>query len=195
MTDLTSTAVPPLHLSRRGVFAAAAGGVLVSLAGAYGWGRFDLRSRLFNPFTRENFDLAPVAGVRLGSGAPAPGFSAGDLKGQVTVLNFWASTCTACVGELADLQKVSAEFAGRADVIGIDVSDDAAAARQVTRQAGTGYRLAVDADGSLAGRYRIFGLPYTVILDPTGRVVIRHPGSFTAEQLEYVLDSLLPPAP
>ncbi|UAJ78903.1 redoxin domain-containing protein [Leifsonia sp. ZF2019] len=123
-----------------------------------------------------------------GSGRVTP------TTGHYTVLNFWASTCTACVGELADLQKVSAEFAGRADLIGIDVSDDAAAARATTRQAGTGYPLAVDANGSVAGAYRISGLPYTVILDPTGQVVIRHPGAFTAEQLEYILDSLVPPA-
>lgn len=117
-----------------------------------------------------------------------------DASGHYTVLNFWASTCTACVGELADLQKVSAEFAGRVELIGIDVSDDIGAARATTRQAGTSYPLAVDANGSVAGAYRISGLPYTVILDPTGHVVIRHPGAFTAEQLEYVLDSLVPPA-
>lgn len=115
-------------------------------------------------------------------------------SGHYTVLNFWASTCTACVGELADLQRIATEFSDRADLIGIDVSDDTASARAVTRQAGTSYPLAVDAGGSVAGRYRISGLPYTVILDPTGRVVIRHPGAFTAEQLEYVLDSLVPPA-
>lgn len=114
--------------------------------------------------------------------------------GRYRVLNFWASTCTACVGELADLQRVSAEFAGRADLIGIDVSDDTDAARTVARQAGIDYPLAIDANGSVSGRYRISGLPYTVILDPSGRVVIRHPGAFTAEQLEYVLDSLVPPS-
>lgn len=115
-------------------------------------------------------------------------------SGHYTVLNFWASTCTACVGELADLQKVSHEFTGKADLVGIDVSDNTDAARAVTRQAGTDYPLAVDANGSVAGRYRISGLPYTVILDPTGHVVIRHPGAFTTEQLEYLLDSLIPPA-
>ena len=115
-------------------------------------------------------------------------------SGHYTVLNFWASTCTACVGELADLQKISNEFARRADFFGIDVSDDTAAARGVTRQAGTGYSLVVDANGSVAGQYRISGLPYAVILDPTGHVAIRHPGAFTAEQLEYALDSLEPPA-
>lgn len=114
--------------------------------------------------------------------------------GQYTVLNFWASTCTACVGELSALNAVSTEFTGRARLIGVDVSDDTSAARAVTRQARTGYPLAVDADGAVAGEFRISGLPYTVILDPTGQVVIRHPGAFTSEQLEYVLDSLTPPA-
>lgn len=127
-----------------------------------------------------------------GSGRAGP--ATATASGHYVVLNFWASTCTACVGELADLQKVSNEFAGRAELIGIDVSDDTGAARAATRRAGTSYPLAVDADGSVAGRFRVSGLPYTVILDPTGHVVIRHPGAFTAEQLEYVLDSLVPPA-
>lgn len=114
--------------------------------------------------------------------------------GRYTVVNFWASTCTACVGELGALQKNAAEFHGRADFIGVDVSDDTTAARTLTAQTGTGYPNGVDADGRTAGRFRISGLPYTVILDPTGHVAIRHPGAFTAEQLEYVLDSLVPPA-
>lgn len=133
------------------------------------------------PFTLPSLD----GSARVGTSA---------TTGRYTVLNFWASTCTACVGELGDLAKVSTEFTGRADLIGIDVSDDTSAARAVTRQAKTDYPLAVDANGSIAGAFRISGLPYTVILDPSGHVAIRHPGAFTAEQLEYVLDSLVPAA-
>jgi hypothetical protein len=35
-------------------------------------------------------------------------------------------------------------------------------------------------------------LPFTVILDPNGKVAIRHPGLFTETQLAYVLEDLQP---
>lgn len=113
-------------------------------------------------------------------------------SGHYTVLNFWASTCSACVGELPSLQKVSAAYAGRADFLGIDVSDDPSAARALATRSSVGFPLVADANGAVASRFRISGLPYTVILDGNGRVVVRHPGAFTDEQLSYILDTLLP---
>nr|WP_283810102.1 redoxin domain-containing protein [Leifsonia sp. C5G2] len=112
--------------------------------------------------------------------------------GAYTVLNFWASTCTACVTELPALQKVAQEFSGRAAFLGIDVSDQTPSARSLAARSGVTYPLAADADGVIAGRFHITGLPYTVVLDPSGRVLIRHPGAFTAEQLEYILQTLMP---
>lgn len=138
-----------------------------------------------------------------GVGAKPAGFSLPALSGsgkvgtattagKYTVLNFWASTCTACVGELGALEDNAAGFAGRVDFVGIDVSDDTTAARALAARTRTRYPIGIDADGRIAGRFRISGLPFTVILDPAGHVVIRHPGAFTADQLQYVLDSLVP---
>ena len=47
--------------------------------------------------------------------------------------------------------------------------------------------------GSLAPNTRVIE-PILINFDQRADVVIRHPGAFTAEQLEYVLDSLVPPA-
>ncbi len=117
---------------------------------------------------------------------------ASTAPGRFTVLNFWASTCTACVDELSALKSASDSISGSAELIGIDVSDDTTTARALTQKAKTGYPLASDANGTIAGRFRISGLPYTVILDPAGHVVVRHPGAFTAEQLDYLLQTLAP---
>lgn len=181
-------------------------------------GQFGTDSASTAPFARtmaqEAVDLLPASQRRTVGGSAAvdladggtsvggtpsplslPALSGGGTvstgaNGKYTVLNFWASTCTACVDELGAFQKSSAAFNGRADFVGIDVSDDPAAARALLRQTGTAYPVGADPDGRAAGRFRISGLPYTVILDPTGHVAIRHPGAFTAEQLEYVLDTL-----
>ena len=115
-----------------------------------------------------------------------------SAQGKYTVLNFWASTCTACQIEMPDFEKAHQFFGSAVTFLGIDVTDNQPAALAFARSVGVTYPLARDTSGKAAGAYRITGLPYTVILGPNGKVVIRHPGVFTAEQLEYVLEMLDP---
>ena len=118
--------------------------------------------------------------------------SLAGLRGRYVVLNFWASTCTACVQEMPHIEKAFQEMGKKVDFVGIAVSDSTSAASAFARRVGVTYPLASDSSGSVAGSYRISGLPYTVIVGPSGAVQIRHPGTFTTEQLVYILQSLVP---
>jgi cytochrome oxidase Cu insertion factor (SCO1/SenC/PrrC family) len=111
-------------------------------------------------------------------------------RGKYTVLNFWASSCAACTSEMPDFQREFRELGGRVAFLGIDVSDQTDAARSFAAKYGVSYPLVTDPKGAVAGHFRITGLPYTVILSPTGKVLVRHPGSFTHDELDYVLRSL-----
>ncbi|WP_308468498.1 redoxin domain-containing protein [Rathayibacter soli] len=113
-------------------------------------------------------------------------------RGKYQVVNFWSSTCTACVSEMPDLQKASQDLGSQIAFVGIDVSDTPDAGQAFAKRSGTTYPLLADANGSVAGQFQISGLPYTVILGPKGKVLVRHPGTFTTEQLEYVVQSLDP---
>jgi peroxiredoxin len=106
------------------------------------------------------------------------------------VLNFWSSTCPICTTELPALQKASQSGDKRSVILGVDVSDPPSAAEAFINRAGTTYPMLADASGATAGQFRLPGLPYTVILSPTGAVVVRHPGAITTEQLEYLLQTL-----
>ncbi|MFM9920618.1 redoxin domain-containing protein [Lacisediminihabitans sp. H27-G8] len=112
--------------------------------------------------------------------------------GKYEVINFWSSTCTACVQELPQLQSEFVKDGRTVEFIGVDVSDAAGSAVAFAAHAGITYQLAADRSGTLAGEFQITGLPYTVILDPAGTVLVRHPGAFTAEQLDYVLHTFDP---
>lgn len=107
-----------------------------------------------------------------------------------TVLNFWASTCSACATELPALQEVYRQLGDHVRFLGIDVSDNPTVGRAAVKAEHVSYPVASDVNGAIAGRFRITGLPFTVILDQQRRVVIRHPGALTAEQLQYILQSL-----
>ena len=73
--------------------------------------------------------------------------------------------------------------------VGIDV-DDPAGPAAFARKSGVTYPLLADANGTAAGAYRIPGLPFTAIIGPDGTLLVRHPGTFSAEQLEYIIATL-----
>jgi cytochrome oxidase Cu insertion factor (SCO1/SenC/PrrC family) len=111
-------------------------------------------------------------------------------RGKYTVLNFWASTCAACTTELPDFEREHRELGDQVAFLGIDVSDVSEAARAFAAKHGVGFPLASDPHGTVAGRFRVTGLPYTVILGPSGNVLVRHPGAFSHDELDYVLREL-----
>ena len=143
---------------------------------------------------------APAGPATLGQPAPAftlpvladPGtqLSLDGTKGKFTVVNFWASTCSACVGEMPELQKAHHDLGASVAFLGIDVADPAGPAAALAARSGTGYPLLADTNGTTAGAYRIPGLPFTAIIAPDGTLAVRHPGTLSAEQLEYVLHTL-----
>lgn len=116
--------------------------------------------------------------------------SIAGTHGSYTVVNFWASTCSACVHEMPELEKAHQVLGSSVTFLGVDVADPAGAASAFARTSGVTYPLLADANGTAAGTYRISGLPFTAIIGPDGTLLVRHPGTFTAEQLEYVVRTL-----
>lgn len=121
---------------------------------------------------------------------PSQTISTASGHGTYTVLNFWASTCSACVRELPALERAHADLGKSVTFLGVDVSDTGRAGLAFAGRAGVSYPLLSDAQGSVSGEYQITGLPYTVILDPKGRVVVRHAGALTTQQLDYIVQTL-----
>ncbi len=151
---------------------------------------------------------APTSsGTQLGA-TPAPvvlpgldhadtSISTSSDRGKYTVLNFWSSTCTACATELPALEAEHRSLGSRVAFLGIDVSDIGTAARESAARAGITYPLVTDPTGTTAGHFAISGLPFTVVLDSQGKVIIRHPGIITQHQLDYLLrtvDTSIPAA-
>lgn len=115
-----------------------------------------------------------------------------NLRGRYVVLNFWASTCTACESEMPHIEQAYRDLGSKVAFVGIDVADNSGAAASFAKQVGVAYPLVSDDSGSVAGAYQISGLPFTIILGPSGKLLIRHPGSVTTEQLEYILENYQP---
>lgn len=126
-----------------------------------------------------------------------------DLKGKAVLLNFWATWCPPCREEiplLIDLQKQHA--AENLQVIGVAI-DDKTAVLAYRQSVGMNYPTLLGNDNTmqLIADYgnRSGSLPYTVIIDRHGAIVVRKLGIFTRAELESLLDPLLtkpaPPSP
>jgi cytochrome c biogenesis protein CcmG/thiol:disulfide interchange protein DsbE len=125
------------------------------------------------------FDLPRLAPQKMGGERFAPA----DMKGQVWLLNVWASWCVSCRQE----HPVLLELARRGDLplIGLDYKDTAPEARAWLAQHGDPYRLsAVDADGRVGIDYGVYGVPETYLIDGSGTIRYKQIGPLTPEVLE-----------
>jgi cytochrome c biogenesis protein CcmG/thiol:disulfide interchange protein DsbE len=110
-------------------------------------------------------------------------FSPTDMKGQVWLLNVWASWCVSCRQEHPLLVAFAKE--GKVPVVGLNYKDQAADAKNWLAKFGDPYLLsAVDADGRVGINYGVYGVPETYVIDKAGMIRMKHTGPITPESLQ-----------
>jgi cytochrome c biogenesis protein CcmG, thiol:disulfide interchange protein DsbE len=119
----------------------------------------------------------------------------GRLRGRVVVVNFWASWCVPCRTELPTFQRVSREFAGQpVSFVGVDASDQRAAAAKMLESKGVTYPTVFDRQGiygGLASRWSVTGLPQTWFVAKDGTRSLRVARQMTAAELRAAIKRLL----
>ena len=132
------------------------------------------------------------------AGGPAPDFSLESLSGSGTVslatfhgrllvVNFWASWCIPCRTEMPLLEAAFRSERGRVAFLGIDANDTSSAARAFLAKMHVTYPAVSDPNGAVATRYGLFGLPTTVLISRSGKIVGRHIGELHADTLRAAL--------
>ncbi len=158
--------------------------------------------------TAEDF-ASPALGHQLQPVSPpwiAPGFSLPDLdeenhtldqyRGQVIMLNFWASWCPPCRREMPSMEAVYKNLKKDGFVV-LAVNEwedqDHVFAFMGQLDVFPSFPILFDQQGSVAEAYDIQGLPTTLIIDQQGRVVYRAVGGRDFEHVEVIslLRSLL----
>jgi cytochrome c biogenesis protein CcmG, thiol:disulfide interchange protein DsbE len=98
-------------------------------------------------------------------------FNSADMKGQVWLLNVWASWCGACRDEHPVLMAMAKS--NQIATFGLDYKDTDQEAQAVLDANGNPYKaIATDADGKIGIDYGVYGVPETYIIDKAG--IIRH---------------------
>ncbi len=119
--------------------------------------------------------------------APDKNISLADFRGRDLVVNFWASWCGPCKSEMPLLESAYRAEHGRVSFLGIDSNDTRNSAVAFLADVHVTYPAASDAHGSVASRYRLFGLPTTVFISPRGKMLGRHIGQLNATTLKAAL--------
>lgn len=154
---------------------------------------FSLASGLLMP-SKQELMKPPIIGTYLPDFAlprvddPAALLIARNWRGQVSVLNFFASWCEPCKVE----HPVLMTLAQRPDIrmYGVAWKDDAAKAAEYLRKHGNPYTAtASDANGSLTVSLGLGGVPETLVIDKQGVVRWKHSGPLTED---IVRNELIP---
>jgi cytochrome c biogenesis protein CcmG, thiol:disulfide interchange protein DsbE len=127
-------------------------------------------------------DLPPVAGLERG-GKAIPGISAADFRGNVTVVNVWASWCIPCHDEAPFLLELAGDT--RVRLVGINYKDQPDNARRFLNRYGNPF-LASGADqtGRAAIEWGVYGVPETFLVGRDGRIAYKLVGPIGAANFE-----------
>jgi cytochrome c biogenesis protein CcmG/thiol:disulfide interchange protein DsbE len=111
---------------------------------------------------------------------PARSLSVADMKGQVWMLNVWASWCAPCREEHPLLVTMAREQA--VPIVGLNYKDDPRNAQEWLLRLGDPYKVSiVDRDGSVGIDYGVYGVPETFVIDRAGIVRFKHIGPLTRD--------------
>ena len=116
-----------------------------------------------------------------------------DLRGQVVVLNFWASWCGPCRVEAPVLQAVHERWRERGvTVFGIAYTDVDRHSLAFIEEFALTYPNAPDRGNRISNRYNIQGVPETFVIDRQGDIAHFFYAAVNQRALENVLSRLLP---
>jgi peroxiredoxin len=134
----------------------------------------------------------------------APGFTLQNLDGKqvalqdvvgrnkVTLVNFWATWCPPCRAEIPELVDFYKKYQNKGvTVLAVNLQQDAATVSKLAGQMGMNFPILLDRDGSVGGKYQVYYIPTTFILDRTGTIRAAIQGGTNFATLESKVAALL----
>ena len=129
--------------------------------------------------------------------AAAPTFSLPDkagqnidlakLKGQVVMLNFWASWCGPCRTEMPLMDQIYKKYSAAGfTILGVNVDTDSSDAQKFLSQVSVSFPIAFDRDNKVSQMYAVSAMPSTVFIDRQGNVRSIHRGYKAGDEAEYL---------
>lgn len=133
---------------------------------------------------------------------PAPGFdlvtfegeslNLEELRGNVVVINFWASWCIPCVKEVRILDRAYDRFSDKpVKILGVNIWDEKDAASEFMSIHNVRFPNLYDPENRIQVDYGVGGVPETFFIDKNGILVEKYSGELTENILNYFVNEVL----
>jgi peroxiredoxin len=127
--------------------------------------------------------LAPDFTLRTMGG---PNLRLKEQRGQVVLINFWATWCAPCRKEMPHLNQLYDKYRSSGFVLlGVNVDDNAGNATDVAAKLGVKFPVLLDTDKKVSHLYDLNSMPTTVVIDRDGKVRYLHRGYQDGYEVSY----------
>lgn len=129
-------------------------------------------------------------------GTPAPDFTLksdsgrnlklSELRGQVVMVNFWATWCAPCREEMPLLNQLYEQYRKAGfTLLAVNIDDDPAKARAMARKLGVSFPVLFDTDKRVSRLYDVAAMPSTLLIDRDGKLRYLHRGYVAGVEKKY----------
>jgi peroxiredoxin len=113
-------------------------------------------------------------------------------KNRVTLVNFWATWCGPCRGEIPELIRFYRRYSRQnVALLAINLQEKPTDVRKFAQKAGMNFPVLTDTTGRIGEIYRVYAIPTTYIVDSKGIIREVIEGATTLEALQSKVQSLL----
>jgi len=109
-----------------------------------------------------------------------------EQRGNIVLVNFWASWCGPCREELPAFEDLYQEYQDMGvEILAVNVDDEAEKANVLLQDIEVSFPVLYDTSGEVSELYDVSAMPTTVLIDRDGNVRVIHPGYRSGDEKKY----------